>query len=1079
MKPIYKKSLIVAILALLIMLGGGATFILNNLFHLDAYKSQIISQVQQALNRQVLFGKGTFSFRFGPEFIFTHINIKEKDGNSDFIRADRLTIRIALMPLLKKKVVLSSIELEKPVITIYRNNDGLFNFSDLLEAQKRQTGDIQLLMRRLRIRKGEINFRDMAVAPRGISVTLKNTDFFTNHLDRGKKADFRLSTTFVQKGKPGTLVLDGTAKIAARSRPLLETELDAKISTVDLDAAPFWPYYSRYVPFHQIMGRLDMESRFKGRLTEFTSKGTVGIAGLRFDYPQVFHSVLLPRDLKFNYDMTLNPVDIDVKSLNLTVDGLNVNGSCAIRDINTKDIRITAKARTSQFNLENFSQYIPYGIIVKNTADYIEQHIKGGIYRLDDGRLDGRVSQIAHMELGTNYNVLFINGRVEKGVVSYGPDNPTFNNIRGTLEMRGKDFILRKMSGNFGGSPFTLDGKITDYPLTTPCEYPFTMNIAPRQPELAWLSGKVKGKRVPVGFSGETALHLVGSGTTDSYNLSGDWNLTPATYSYPEMISKPAGVPNSLSFKGNVTNQDMRISSLHFSLAPMVLSLGASYHFADKERLALEIRSNQFPVNEIAAMLPRYRKYQATGRLQAALKGESTEQGPSDLRWMGNVQLAGFSLKPDESIKPVSSINGVINFNGDVMETSQISAHIGSTVVTGRGKMTGFTNPDLSLVFSSPSLDPSDFGFRTPNKEFRLATVQGNISLRDNDLQIKSFFARLNRSIIDLKGTVRDLNNPVAQLSLTSPYLEMEDIVLAGELERNKKAGSRTSPISLTASLQVEQGKAHGIDFEKLRGTLISENNILYLEPLSFSAMSGDVSGKVRIDFGSSNAPHYQFSYSLNNVSAESFMKAMGVEKQEITGALWLQGELTAKGNNAAELKKTLLGSTKVRFEEGKLRKFAILSKIFSLLNFSQYLKFQLPDMVSGGMPYNKISATLAITDGVVTSNDLYVSSDAINISVVGKADLVKDYLDTTIGVKPLQTVDKVLSHIPIVGWILTGKNKSLITAYFEAKGKLEDPQVRAIPVQSMAKGVFNIFKRVFQLPATLFTNTGEVIINK
>jgi hypothetical protein len=70
-----------------------------------------------------------------------------------------------------------------------------------------------------------------------------------------------------------------------------------------------------------------------------------------------------------------------------------------------------------------------------------------------------------------------------------------------------------------------------------------------------------------------------------------------------------------------------------------------------------------------------------------------------------------------------------------------------------------------------------------------------------------------------------------------------------------------------------------------------------------------------------------------------------------------------------------------------------------------------------------------------------------------------------------------VVSHIPIVGWILVGKNKSLVTAYFEAKGKFEDPQVKAIPVKSMAKGVFNIFKRVFELPATLFTDTGEVII--
>jgi uncharacterized protein YhdP len=135
--------------------------------------------------------------------------------------------------------------------------------------------------------------------------------------------------------------------------------------------------------------------------------------------------------------------------------------------------------------------------------------------------------------------------------------------------------------------------------------------------------------------------------------------------------------------------------------------------------------------------------------------------------------------------------------------------------------------------------------------------------------------------------------------------------------------------------------------------------------------------------------------------------------------------------------------------------------------------------MVSGGMPYNKITATFAIKDGVVSSNDLFIDSNAMNISAIGKVDLVKDELDATIGVKPLQTVDKVVSHIPIVGWILTGKNKALITAYFEAKGKLDEPTVKAIPVKSMTKGVFNIFKRVFELPAKLFTDTGEVIIGK
>ena len=1075
MRPLYKKIYLLALLATLILLGGGATFILNKLLHLDSYKEQILAEVQRALNRQVIYETGAFSFRFVPQFIFTHVIVKEKGGASTFISADRLTFKLALLPLLEKRVVLRDIELEKPVIAISRDRTGVFNFGDILTAKKEKAEEIPFQIRGIRIRKGEIHFMDMAVAARGLATILKETDLSISHLGWGKQSAFKLATTIYHEGKRGSLTLDGSAKLPAKGKPFSDTVINADISTKKLDASPFWAYYSRYVPFRQILGWLDMESTFKGKLTEFSSKGKVRVTGLRFDYPQVFHAVLTPREIAFSYEMGLNPVDITVNALNLTVDGLNVKGSCAIRDINTSDLRITAKARTSTFNLENFARYIPYGIIVKDTADYIEQHIKGGIYRLDDGRLDGRVSQIAHMERGNNYNVLFINGRVEKGLVTYGPNVPTFNNIKGTLEMRGKDFNLIKMSGNFGGSPLTLDGKITDYPLATPCNYPFTASITPRQAELAWLLGK--GARL--GFIGESTLHLAGAGPTSNYSLSGDLNLTPTAYSYPDLINKPAGRPNTLAFKGNITRQEMKVSSLQFNLAPMYLNIGASYRFADTGHLAMDIRTNQFQVSEVAAMLPSVKKYQAAGKLQATVTGEGGGHDFTDFRWGGNILLTGFSFKPSEGIKIISNINGVITFSGDTVESSQLVARIGNSTINGRGKLTGFSNPAFSLVFSSPSLDPADFGVQTSQKQVRLTRVQGNISLQDHDLHIKSFTTQLNRSVINLKGTVQNLDNPNIDLSVTSPYLEVEDLILAGSLERIKKNGAQPSPLILKAAFHVDAGKARGIDFEKLHSTVIYENNILYLQSLECSALDGDISGNARIDFGTNEAPRYQVSYNLKGVSAASFMQAAGVKKQEITGKMALQGELTAKGKTGEDLKKTALGSAKFHFEDGKLRKFTVLSKIFSLLNVSQLLKFQLPDMVSGGMPYNKITATLSIKDGIISSSDIYVASDALNISAVGKADLVKNELDATIGVKPLQTVDKVLSHLPIVGWILTGKNKSLITAYFEATGKLDDPQVRAIPVQSMAKGVFNIFKRVFQLPATLFTNTGEVIINK
>ena len=91
----------------------------------------------------------------------------------------------------------------------------------------------------------------------------------------------------------------------------------------NLDAERYWPYYSHFVPFRKILGQFDLDSTFKGKLTEFTSKGSVKIRTLRFDYPQVFHSVLTPRDLRFSYDMELSPQALSQsKMLDLSVDGL-------------------------------------------------------------------------------------------------------------------------------------------------------------------------------------------------------------------------------------------------------------------------------------------------------------------------------------------------------------------------------------------------------------------------------------------------------------------------------------------------------------------------------------------------------------------------------------------------------------------------------------------------------------------------------------------------------------------------------------------------------------------------------------
>ena len=192
------------------------------------------------------------------------------------------------------------------------------------------------------------------------------------------------------------------------------------------------------------------------------------------------------------------------------------------------------------------------------------------------------------------------------------------------------------------------------------------------------------------------------------------------------------------------------------------------------------------------------------------------------------------------------------------------------------------------------------------------------------------------------------------------------------------------------------------------------------------------------------------------------------------------EGGLTAKGDNAADLKRTALGNVQIQMQQGTLKQFATLSKILSILNVSQLLKFQLPDMSRGGMPYDKITATLSFKDGTVSSKDLFVKSNAMNISAIGNLDMVKgEIFQTNVGVQLFQSVDKLVSLIPVVGWILTDKNRGFMTAYFEVKGNVDDPVVTAIPFKAMGRGVFDIFKNVFQLPAKVFTDTGEVFLGR
>lgn len=1058
---------VAGILSLLTMTGY---LLLPRLLDLDTYKTKILTELQKSLNRQVTYDTGRFTISYGPAISFSNVVIKEPDNNSTFVTIEQLTCRISLIPLLQKRVVISGLQADKPTAMVERSPDGRFNFTDLIERKDGTTPPLSI--NHLRIKDGTIKFTDRHITPAGLVTKLVSTDLYLSSLARGEKSDIKLSGEFAEGGS-GKFSISGKARLAPKDKPLSDTKIDLKIVTKRLDVSHFWPYYSSFVPFKKILGLLEADTVFNGYLHEFTSSGRVAFSGLRFDYQPIFRKALTPTDLHFKYSLELNRKDILVKALELAIDGVKIEGSCAIRDINTADPRITAQAITSSFDFAKCNQYIPYGIIVKDTADWIEQHIKGGIYRLDDGRLDGRVSQILHMERGENYNVLYIKGHVEKGLVSYGNSVPTFNNIKGILEMKGKDFLLHKMSGNFGTAPFTLEGRITDYPLDKPSSYPFRMTVSPGQGELAWLLGKSRGNRIF--YNGNASLSLNGEGFTSGYHLSGSWNLSPAAYTYTGIVTKPVGTPSTINFNLFLSPKEVSLQSLHYTLGPMALDISAQYPFSTGNSLELLIKSNVVNIGEISGMIPPLTKYQPSGRIQLSMRGEASDVDRGDFKWRGSLSMISASFKPTDISKPVSAINGRITFDDTTMESSQLTARVGNSTFNGKVSIASFAPLAVNTSFNAPIVDLSDFGI-IQTKPLHISKVRADLSFRDKNLQIKGLSGQVNSSQLDIKGSVTDIDAPKVDLTIHSQSLDIADVQALSALEKKRHPGDKSaSPITLKASIKADSGKFGDVRFEKLNTTVQVSNRIVYLQPLEAAIFGGKLTAKGRID--TLSAPdRYQVEFKLANASGGQIMQQLSLER-ELTGTLNVEGELNTRGESAEELKKSVLGSIKITARNGSLRQFPMLSKVFSILNVSQLFRLKLPDMVSEGMPYNDIKATLSFKDGTLSTKDLFVTSNAMNMSFIGSYNYIHDNMDFTLGIQPLQTVDKVVSRIPIVGWILTGKDKALLTTYFEIKGKTSNPQVSAIPVKSLAKGVFDIFKRVFQLPAKLVTDTGEVIL--
>ena len=178
MKKLLKITMV--IVGVLVLLLVGLTLFVKSYLSSDRLKPIILPKVEAATGRKVQIDEINVSLFKG--IVAKGLSVKERDGQKDFLKIGRFVLSYRLLPLLKKQLVISKIEIISPSVAIRKEKEGGYNFSDILEKRsrepqkpsgpERQALPVSVVADRLFIRNASLTFVDEGKALPDIAIAL-------------------------------------------------------------------------------------------------------------------------------------------------------------------------------------------------------------------------------------------------------------------------------------------------------------------------------------------------------------------------------------------------------------------------------------------------------------------------------------------------------------------------------------------------------------------------------------------------------------------------------------------------------------------------------------------------------------------------------------------------------------------------------------------------------------------------------------------------------------------------------------------------------------------------------------------
>ena len=530
-----KKLLLLAILLTAFIIRG--SWYLEKVFLPEKIKTLAISFLKEKLDLEASIKSVKFSFWKGIQLTDFVINNPVEFEQKKLLEVKKAVLKPALLPLLRKRLVISTIVIDEPLFSLERNPNGLWNIARFLDSSqsespsttKSRKKQFSLRISKVTIRNGNVFFIDKGIEP-SFSRQIKNLNLNISPLGPHLALIYRLSL----------LIDEDETEIEAGGKLFpLARRGGINLAVHHLSLSGFASYLNKFTTFSFDNGYLDIRAELSVNKKSLSGRTQLDLSQIVFHLKDVYDTPLIFSSGKIatRFRLDEKSEEINFHDSSISLGEMNINGQGRIKSFKTNP-QLTFNFSSPLLDLKNITFAVPTA-----SLNFYKSLKAAGPFKIARAEMFMPFKKMPE----TDYR---ITAELQKAGCSFGFLASRIEDMEGNLNFDRDKIETSNLKARIEKLPFSVSGS---WGLKPPAKVNLTFPFS--QLSLGNLQNALgknfPGLTFPLDFqgAGEGNLNIIGE--VKKLNWQGGLKILEGTISRPAWDNKIEKVNGRIDFTDN------------------------------------------------------------------------------------------------------------------------------------------------------------------------------------------------------------------------------------------------------------------------------------------------------------------------------------------------------------------------------------------------------------------------------------------------------------------------------------------------------------------------------------------------